>query len=69
MGIWTMCKTLTAKTIPKGWNIVGTVIFEENAKRNPHVIVPADVTGLLRCHEILPSTLGFTLSSSQIFIL
>lgn len=39
-----MCKTLTVETIPKVGNIVGTIITEENAKRNTHVIAPTDVT-------------------------
>ena len=33
-----MCKTLTAKTIPRLRNEVGTVISKKHAKMNPHVI-------------------------------
>lgn len=34
----TMCKTLSTKMIPKVWSGVETIISEENANRNPHVI-------------------------------
>lgn len=40
----TMYKTLTAKTILRLRNSVGTIIFEGHATMNPHIIAPAGAT-------------------------